>query len=159
MFASLLCYSFVRTSHFFSVSSAANVLYSERFVCPPLPSTVITGFIGTTSESNYLHAFSSILDEVLLVWTILFREPARPPRYVENNSLILAMFSDPDGAYLFLPFRISIIACYRGDGISFHSTYLTRLNHFALSHYGSPVIFSAPNWRTTSRYNRNMLLW
>jgi hypothetical protein len=60
------------------------------------------------------------LDEMLLVWTILFREPARPPRYVENNSLILAMLSDPDGTYLFLPFRISIIACYRGDGISFH---------------------------------------
>ena len=137
MFSCLLCYSFVLTSHFFSASGAVNVSSSEQTVCPPLPSTVITGFIGTMGESDSLQAVYPILDEMLLVWKILLRGLARPPRYAENNNLKLAMLSDPDGTSLFLPFRIKSIACCRGDGISFHLYDLTRLNHFTLSHYGS----------------------
>lgn len=49
------------------------------------------------------YTVSPALDEMLLVRKILFREYARPPRYAVNNSLMLAMLSDPDETRLFSP--------------------------------------------------------
>ena len=85
----------------------ADVLSSERFICPPLPSTVITGFTGTMSESDSLHIVSFALEEMLLVRKILLREYARPPRYAVINSLMLAMLSDPGGTRLFSLYHTS----------------------------------------------------
>lgn len=98
----------------------ADVLSYEWFICPPLPSTVITGFIGIMDESDSLHTVSSALDEMLLVRKILFRGYARSPRYAVINSLVLAMLSDPGGTRLFSLYRPTVIACCRGDGIGFH---------------------------------------
>lgn len=90
------------------------------------------------SESDSLPTISSTLDEMLLVWKILCREYARPPRYIVNNNLMLAMLSDPDGTRWFLPCsNQALLPTAEVKASASTLSNLTRLYHFTLSHYGS----------------------
>ena len=82
-----------------SRSPVPDVLSAEAFCCPPLPSSVITAFVGTMGESDSSAVFvrtHHCLGRCSLL--LFFTEPLRPPGYVEHNNVRYAALLD-SGAF------------------------------------------------------------